>query len=154
MAPTTPHICLAFDPFANELERERLGAQVTQLLHPKTQQLFEDLSSVGKFPRKQVARRAKIAPLKLQQEFRHPSGSRSARTHTPGNIGEAVSAPVTAPEVMAETETSFASKFSAIAAAEAPGSMWHAVDKQSAPLQDAGERLKAFFPASARSAAH
>merc|ERR1719198_1119211 len=68
VAPTPYHICMAFDPFENEREREHLSTQVTALLHPKTRRLVEDIGGAGKFPRKLVIRHprpGKVPPLHI-----------------------------------------------------------------------------------------
>merc|ERR1712070_187001 len=79
VAPTVPHVCLAFDPFEIEREREHLSTQVTALLHPKTRRLVDDIQGAGKFPKKKVLRGGKLPPVRHS----YPSGSMSARDITP-----------------------------------------------------------------------
>lgn len=153
VAPVLAHTCMAFDPLENERTRENLGNQIVQLLHPKTRRLMEDLSSAGKFPKKKVLRPGKMPPLNLPNSFTYPSGSRSARTNLEGYAVEASPVPQEEPEPPRKLLWMASSGASIPVAATAPGSMWQQLDEQHPSLQDAGDRLKAYFPASARRAA-
>lgn len=153
VAPTVPHVCLAFDPFANERERQRVAEEVTTLLHPKTRRLFEDINGAGKFPKKKVVRLEKIAQRPMTHTFSYPSGSMSAREDAPGGALWGFSEE--ADEELIKSRSSWFQEHvaSAVASDEATAPRWQPVEKSHRLLQDAGERMRSLFPASARSVA-
>lgn len=158
VAQTPHHVCMAFDPLENEQERQHLSTQVTALLHPKTRRLIDDINGAGKFPRKKVSRLGKVPPLNLLRDFSYPSGSVSARAN-PTEMGWEAGSPQAERQLDNRELGNFPRSARLAPISNSPvitaalGSMWHALDDEHLLLQDAGDRLKSFFPASARSAA-
>jgi hypothetical protein len=156
VAASTPHVCLAFDPLENERQRQRVAEQVSTLLRPRTRQLFDDISDAGRFPKKKVVPRQqakKLPPLNLPNEFAYPSGVQSARANSSMTRSEVSSSPGDdVKEAHILVDSAWFTEESVIMAAKAPGSKWQALENADPVLQDAGQRLKSFFPASARGA--
>lgn len=153
VAPTVPHVCLAFDPLRNERDRQKAAEEVTTLLHPRTRRLVENIHGAGKFPKKKVVRLEKMPPLHLPTGFAYPSGSCSARAEAKGGALWGFSEEDDASKLQEDPgmRNSWFDFFSA--SNDKSDSLWQPVDQSHAHLQDAGERMKSYFPASARSGA-
>jgi hypothetical protein len=128
------HVCMAFDPL--EAEREREQMKESSLMHPKTKRLFNDISAAGVFPRKNCIRVRKVPPLPV---------ANSARALRETTAEEVVPDADNFKVVEETTATRVIGAMTFAADWHAPGSARH-------PLQNAGDRLKSYFPASARSA--
>lgn len=137
IASAPHHICLAFDPLEMERERGELADGVSALMHPKTRRLFQDISDAGKFPKKNVIRSRKVQPL---QSIQHSSSNSAASTPEESSVLGFENGKLRMPSLQGE----FPSYGMAL------DDDWHAPGSARHPLQDAGERLKAYFPASAR----
>jgi len=142
IAAAPHHVCLAFDPFIIEKERGELADGVSTLMHPKTRRLFQDISDAGKFPKKNVLRSRHIPPLRYSGSKRTQSAPEDVSVLGSLETGGLLQMPTLQIPILQD-------EFPAFGGASFDDD-WHALGSARHPLQDAGDRLRAFFPASAR----
>jgi len=140
--PAPDHVCLAFDPLETERERQELAHQVSRLMHPRTKRLVADIHDAGKFPRRQICKlppRMGSARLAMANVTPTSSTAFSARASTRRER-----------EAMLEQGDGLAGE-PGLTLPPVPTfpSDWHLMAAEG-NLQNVGDRMRSYFPASAR----